>query len=239
MNSRELSQSRSQTESKVSSFLFHLGKGLWKSVPVLGPIVEEVVYEQFKDKLEGRVSQLSDEDLDRLSSALPVVSPETLSSELEHLSNETKLFALEQFGLLMQCIQREKSELVKHVEEIQTKSDLLPSILDIVLTLSDKTNNEGALRLALNEIERRRVAWINRISKHQKLLLSKIPETYTHVDEIWPVCQNALPECTYKEFRFRLHEFEWLSLVERTGKPGNWRYRVTQEGKETVANAAA
>jgi hypothetical protein len=101
----------------------------------------------------------------------------------------------------------------------------------------DKTNNETSLRIALNEIERRRVIWTNRISRHQRLLLSKIPTEYTHVDDIWPICQSIMPTCTYKEFRFRLHEFEWLSLAERVGNPGNWKYRITEEGKEVLSSA--
>lgn len=55
---------------RLEKILYHLGKGIWKQIPVIGPIVEEVVYEANRDLLlkaleEGSI-ELSDQDLMKL-----------------------------------------------------------------------------------------------------------------------------------------------------------------------------
>ena len=42
---------RDEKIDRVQVLAFHLGKALWKSIPVVGPFVEELLYEQFKEGL--------------------------------------------------------------------------------------------------------------------------------------------------------------------------------------------
>ena len=78
----------------------------------------------------------------------------------------------------------------------------------------------------LLEYESRRRAWVARISQNQRMLLNSIPTAYTSLDILWKTALKVLPGCGYKEFRFRLHELEWLGLVERRPVPaGTWEYR--------------
>lgn len=55
---------------KINKIIFHLGKGIWKGIPVIGPIVEEVFYEANKDfllnALEKEVAKLPQEEIDKL-----------------------------------------------------------------------------------------------------------------------------------------------------------------------------
>ena len=42
---------------KIRKIIFHLGKGIWKGLPLIGPIVEEVIYEANKDYLIGEIEK--------------------------------------------------------------------------------------------------------------------------------------------------------------------------------------
>lgn len=54
---------------KINKIVFHLGKGMWKGIPVIGPIVEEVFYEANKEfllnELKNKISKIPQEELDK------------------------------------------------------------------------------------------------------------------------------------------------------------------------------
>jgi hypothetical protein len=79
---------RQENEDRLSKMLYHLGKGIWKSIPFLGPIVDEVIYVQFQEKLKGELSKHSEEELKAIISRLPgLESIEKLESQMAKLSN--------------------------------------------------------------------------------------------------------------------------------------------------------
>lgn len=71
----------------LNKILYHLGKGIWKDVPVIGPIVEEVVFEVHKqfllNEVDEKCASLSKEDLEALDAAL-----KRLETESETVANK-------------------------------------------------------------------------------------------------------------------------------------------------------
>jgi hypothetical protein len=110
--------------------------------------------------------------------------------------------------------------------------------MEIVNDLKSKAGDKEAILLALNELQLKRTNWVKRISNNQIKLLSSIDEKPISIKILWAITKNLIPECGYKEFRFRLHELEWLSLVSRywSQKSNCWIYQLTQYGKETLAS---
>ncbi len=208
---------------RVREFLFHLGKGLWKSVPVLGPIVEEVLYEQFKTELEGRVDQLSCADVARIAAALPKLKMEELERKLAGISEEQRRATVTELTAVLSDASADHARMESKLDGVVERLPSLEGMLSKVLRQSDHAD---AVHYALDALARRREAWVNRISQHQRELLARIPAEYTSVDTLWQVTRELIPECGYKEFRLRLHELEWLDLVTRyRDAEGTWRYR--------------
>lgn len=196
--------------------LYHLGRGLWKSVPVLGPIVEEVFYEQFREELKGRVNGMSSHQLDEIMAHLPTVGElEELDQRMSDLSEEERLLAMRMHANVI-----EEFSLVR--EEMQSG---FTSVRELVEDLKGELAESDELRTVLQVVEQRRKEWASRISKNQKKLLVEIPTEYVSLDDLWKVTQRLILNCGYKEYRFRLHEFEWLGLVERKRVHGTWHYR--------------
>jgi hypothetical protein len=209
-------------EEKISKFIYHFGKATWKMVPVIGPFVEELVYEQFKDKLMPQLKMLSENDLFEIEKRIPKIDFERIDEGFNNISLEMKETMSQNFLSLFEFIEhRVKSEII---EEISENKEISLSIVEIVKRIEQNIGNEAALRNALNEINTKRELWIERISTNQKLLLERIPTDYMNIDQLWELTKSLIPECGYKEFRFRLHELEWLGLVIRKWNE-KWYYK--------------
>lgn len=111
---------------RINKIAFHLGKGIWKGIPVVGPIVEEVFYEANKDlllkEIEERTKGLSDEELEKLELAATKVEDAIKNALLDlHKELQEDLAGLEK--------RLRKSDI------IQTKYDRLQEILDGLLLM--------------------------------------------------------------------------------------------------------
>lgn len=221
-----MSEAQSNDDSKkdqVARMLYHLGKGIWKSIPILGPIVEEVVYEQFEGPLKGGVDKLPKEQLDEIFSRLPSLEAlKNIENTMSELSMEERLLAMENHTEVIK-------DLSQFRHEMQTG---FASVIEIVKDLKKEFGESKELERTLELIERRRLSWEARISANQRRLLDKIPETYAPVDSLWKYSQAIVQDCNYKEFRFRLHELEWLGLIERKFVKDTWLYRRISKIKE-------
>lgn len=217
---------RHDTEQRVSKFLYHLGKGLWSSVPVLGPLVKELFYDQFKDELTKSVSRLSDADIERIAAAIPAVDPNRVDA-LETASARVQEFAVRELSAVLSTLTAMQSDVQQRFDGIESRLDAPISIGTLVEDIRTALSESVATNIAVDRIEQRRQQWIERISGNQRRFLGQLPEAFTPVDDLWPVCQSLIPSCTYKEFRFRLHELEWLGLVERKRHDDSWLYRKT------------
>jgi hypothetical protein len=222
--------SRNDTDRRVAQFLFHLGKGLWSAVPVLGPLVNELVYEQFKEKLTKHVSQLSDSDVQRIAHAIPSIDFDKIDA-LAEASERMQAYAVRELAAVLSSITALQTDATERFDTIEAKLDNIPNIQTLADDVRLVLNDSADQRIALDRIERRRQFWIERISTNQRTLLGKLPDDFTEVADLWPLCQAQIPACTYKEFRFRLHELEWLDLVERMRREHTWFYRRSSDGR--------
>ena len=246
---REMVRAESERD-RLSAFLFHLGKGLWKSIPVIGPVMEEVVYEQFREQLVGAVRKLSPEEVTTLLNKLSTVMPQmaTLEKKVEALSEEARLDGAVRLAMVLEEIERRSHELGSALDgrlseingSIKALGERLPAAIDLrtmIQEISAAKGSEKHLSRLLDEYEERREAWIKRLSQNQRRFLAEIPTTETPLDTLWQICQNTIPGCKVKEFRFRLHEFEWFGLVTRRrceAHEHQWLYRKTEEGSRAM-----
>lgn len=221
---------------RLVKFLYHLGKGLWKSVPVLGGIVDEVLYEQFRSELAQRVEELPDGRVQQLLRAIPAVDIEELEQRLGEMSQESQDAAMSRLSQVLATMDENRLEVMSRFDRVDESLSPIPSVLDILEELRSKSAGEDTLRLALDEYDRKHRAWVKRISHSQQRLLHSLPDEDMHIDALWESTRQLLPECGYKEFRFRLHEFEWLGLAERYRAEDDncWRYRRTAAGREAI-----
>jgi len=225
---------RNELEERTQKFLYHLGKGLWKSIPVVGSVIEEVVYEQFEETLKGQVDSLSDNDLQRIVDSIPKgLNMEDIEASISAFSEANKFFMAEQFSALLFDAQKNQEYLKERLNDIKEDTKNISLLVDITEEIKENLPDEKNAQHLIEAIEKRRLAWVNRISRNQREFLKHIPaDEYIHIDELWKVCHKLIPACGYKEFRFRLHEFEWLNLVERhrSSEDGKWLYkRVIEE----------
>lgn len=206
---------------KVTNFLYHLGKGLWKSVPVLGPIVEEIIYEQFesefKSALNSEVKKLDNNKLEEILTKIKYINVKSIDKKLDSLSDEMKWNNVKFFTDIVEV----------KIKYIEKKVEPIPDILEIVNKIRENLHDKKGIEIALNNLIQRREEWIQRISKNQKKLLDNIPSEYTPINKIWILAKKIIPECSYKEFRFRLHELEWISLTHRywDNEKTEWFYK--------------
>lgn len=210
---------------RVAEMLYHLGKGIWRSIPILGPIVDEVVYKQFEAELKGEVKEeagkLSDEELDAILSRLPTLENlKQVDERMGQLSEQERLLAMENHASVLEHV-----SLVR--QELQTG---FASVTELIDDIKDELSQSKDLRGVLDVIEQRRKAWVSRISETQQKFRLAIPKSYTPLDSLWEVAKRIIPDCGYKEFRFRLHELEWLGLVERKSDKQTWLYRRAGNG---------
>ena len=112
----------------LAKFLFHLGKGLWKSVPLLGPLVDEVVYAQYESKLLQEIEGLSEGDIKRIADALPKLDEEELAERFREISMETQILSLEQFSRVLDDVHTSRTEILNGLAEVTDKLSGLPSM---------------------------------------------------------------------------------------------------------------
>lgn len=76
---------------KINKILFHLGKGIWKGLPVIGPIMEEVIYEANKEfllgEIEKEVAKIPIERLDAIINAYEA-NESRVQTSIEDFKNE-------------------------------------------------------------------------------------------------------------------------------------------------------
>ena len=223
---------------RLVNFLYHLGKGLWKSVPILGPIVEEVVFAQFEYELKQRVSNLNEDQVQSILKNIPNIDVDKLDNQLSQISEDVKLYSINIMTNVISKLEESHKDFLEHVRLIERNVEPIPDIMKIVNELKEKAGDRDAIIMALNEIHLKRDNWVERISRNQKKLLSKIGESPISLDRLWGITKEIIPDCGYKEFRFRLHELEWLALVRRhwSQSDESWMYRLTQDGKR-LANS--
>jgi hypothetical protein len=130
-------------------------------------------------------------------------------------TNDERLLAMENHASVLEHV-----SVVR--QELQTG---FVSISQLIDDLRSEFSQSTDLRRMLDVIEDRRKTWVSRISKNQREFLSAIPTSYTGLESLLEVVKRIIPDCGYKEFRFRLHELEWLGLIERKRVLEEWYYR--------------
>ncbi len=211
------------TKDDITKFLYHLGKATWKMVPVIGPFVEELVYEQFKEVFMPTLNTLTEQDLFEIEKRIPKIDFEQIDKSLDKMSEELKAELSISFFSLFDFITIQGENILN---ELKKNQEISRTILGITSRIEQNIGNETAKLDALKEIHLKRELWIELISENQKLLIEKIPTDYTEIDQLWELTKNLIPHCAYKEFCFRLHELEWLGLVIRNWNK-KWYYKKT------------
>jgi hypothetical protein len=215
------------SKEKLTSFLYYLGKGLWKSVPILGSIVEEVLYNQFENELRSRVNHLDENKVNEILEQIQNINIEEFYKGLSKVSEDIKIENLNLITNFLKNIEDSFNEFYGFLTELERKIIAMPDIKKILDDIEQKAGNKEAILMALNELQLKREIWINRLSSNQKKLLLNIPKDPTDLNSLWSIVRIILPDCGYKEFRFRLHELEWLGLVERywSNSGNSWIYQ--------------
>ncbi len=222
-------------EERFLRMLFHLGKGLWKSIPVLGPIIEEVFYEQFRDELLKTPPRLSSSQIRAIREIIPRgLSEADIERALSGLSKELQSLVAKQLSAEMARLRIDTSKQLDFIARSAKNTDRIPKIEDIVVDIRRKIADSSSANSILQIIESRRKKWISRISANQVAFLNKIPSEKSNLDGLWELCLDVVPDCGYKEFRFRLHELEWLGLVERywDKEADSWIYQKISLGEK-------
>lgn len=224
-----------QRRDAIVDFVFHLSRGIVKAIPIFGAIIDEVIFEQYKEKLRSEIAMLTEEDLNKLEERLPKIDIESLSNQFENIETSLgnlQLEAINQFTASLTILGN-----MRHQQrQITENTDKIPTILDLVENIENHLTNQDKMQLILFETKQRRKVWINRISHNQVRLLKQLSKSQSQLlENLWPEVQRILENCTYKEFRMRLHELEWLSLVERQRINNSWSYQCTDEGSQLVS----
>ena len=208
---------------RAERVLYHLGKGLWKAIPVVGPLVDELFYEQFKEALNGQVDKLSLAQVQELLQTFPSLDAlDGFERRMATLTEEQR----RQFCLKAAEIQDALLAGFDQVEEhLETLSGEFGNVKRMLAEFLENEVSIEQLERILAKVDHQREEWRQRISVNQRRLLARIPREFTPLAMLWERCISLIPQCGYKEFRFRLHELEWLALVERCRGTADWEYR--------------
>ena len=182
----------------VARFLFHLGRGIWKSLPV-DPIIDEIVYAQYENELKPYLSSLTDQDLALIEQRLAHLDTESLDKQLTGLQGtlEVQMDYVNALCHHLEQISRLVGANNKTLDLIAKQTDLLPNIQQIVDQIASNLGDHIALKDALETISRRRQAWTLRISNNQIRLLKAIDsDHYQIISDIWTGMTDLIPECT-------------------------------------------
>lgn len=212
---------------KLSSFLFHLGKGIWKAVPFLGAIVDEVFYVHFEKQLKSSADTLSDRDLQPLSATVDLADFER---RIGSLADEMRLAILPQYVCVLEDISGNHGEVLEEFRGTKEQLAPLPNILALIEDVRHASNKADALEQVLEKHENTRHYWINRMFCNQRLVLKNMSDDFVSINRRWTQTLRAIPSCGYKEFRFRLHELEWLGLIERERRFHQLRHHRRLDG---------
>ena len=210
----------------VRRTLFLLLRSALSELPYVGGIIDTVVFTQIEDHLRAQTSHLNDADLDKLITRLP--STDTINQLEARLQVQFDALGAraddDSLGLL-RVLTTEFDAVEDRLEAIDDQLQVLPTLNSIVSELRTHSDTRSAIRA----IERQRAMHIERLSANQRALLGAIPSTFIALPALWETTLQIIPSCGYKEFRFRLHELEWLDLLERTRRDGVWQYRRRQD----------
>lgn len=225
--------------------LFHFGKAIWNSVPVVGPFVSEMVYEAHKDDFL--------ESMERATANLSAEEIERLESYLERMERSA-----------VDAISNAKVEIGSNLDEIQAKVDRneqlmsegFETVVDTIRNLQDSIDaanldnrQRAVLEKSLAQLKERRSQWVARISATQRNILANIPDQEENglaFSALESQLRKEMPElwgARTKEIHFRLHELRWLGLIDRTlvpeGDEGQraWRYWRTEDGHELITGS--
>lgn len=230
------SGSQMPVQEAVADTLYHLGKGLWKSVPIVGPLIIELVYEQYRDRLLSQVSELDVEQLNAQLALLPSKDEiERLERAVDQLTDSEKATVS---ASAVQAMSSSASELRKLSDRMEGVEEGLGTIRSVLRELGKDLLSEGQLKELMCSLDQRKREWHKRISKNQRDLLASVSTNFTPYDSIKDLALNVVPDCRDRELRFRLHELEWLDLVERRAGSDDWEYRRIDELPAGRANAA-
>ena len=215
--------------------LFHAGKGLWKGIPVIGPVIDEVVFAAHQDQLIGKLedacSGLSEEDLATLDQMLTKAEGAVQDSLAEFEG---------QIGVISNKVELAEANIRSDLESLKR---MIQSLQATVQATPESEARQVLIR-QLEELEQRRQKWIAGISSTQRLLLSIIPEAADQPANVAALRDKAaevsseLGSSSGPEFYFRLHELRWLGLIDRrlpageNAKSRDWHYWRTVEGSE-------
>ncbi|MFT5327380.1 MAG: hypothetical protein ACI8P0_005269 [Planctomycetaceae bacterium] len=224
---------KAMSADKTSTVLYHLLKGLWKGIPVIGPIVEEVVFEAHKDELTGRLedagSGLSEENIETLK--------QIVNSAGAAIEDSLRGFEGE-IGHLRIAVDESEFHIRSDIASIKDTINSLRELIEESTDMSTRT----ALFSQLQKLEQQRLDWIARISMTQRHLLAAIPESENLCVRRGMLMQTAaansdsLKRARFEEMNFRLHELRWLGLIDRSpagkddGARRDWNYWRTDDG---------
>ena len=233
-------QDNSEAIDKVNKLLYHFGKAIWQSVPIVGPFINELIFEQFKEQLSAKTLKLTNEEINKIVSLIPHnMNPDHLEKSLENFTKDINRMTSDYLNAVSINLNGIEAETFNTSKMVLRGNQTLKEIQTALTELSFKVPQNSALLQALEIIEEKRQAWIKRISSNQTLFLKHIPDEFISIDKLWPICYTLIPSCGYKEFRFRLHELEWLGLVERNWvnkeSIGLWYYHRTESGKQKAS----
>jgi hypothetical protein len=168
---------------ELTKTLYYLGKGLYKSIPIIGPIIEEVVFERnkdfFLDELETSLAALSEEDTGNLKNEI-----EKLNSEIEktiHRSfHNTRLELNRVQQTIIETLSEDIIGMKSILEQIHTS---LPTKFDeqsgiAVLSQKGTTKKEIVLNYYINELSYHKwiILFLAEVEKRESHIIGKSEE---------------------------------------------------------------
>ncbi len=199
-------------ENSPSFDAYYLFKGIAKAIPIVGPVLEELIFNQYESVLNESGS--TEETFNRIVSSI-----ESNDQEIRAYLSDYMLQHLKE-------IKSGKEEIVESQSEIKGELDTIKGIL---LHFSKDYQGNKKLSERFAEVEEVRALRIERISKTQKKILSFISTEPESSMEIFKRVYKEIPSLEFareKELHLRLHELRYLGLVGRKKVIGNsdWFY---------------
>lgn len=180
---------------------YYVFKGLTKAIPIAGPVLEEIIFNQYESELA------RSNDFDELY--------EKITLNVNDNKNEIKRVLNDYMMALYKKSIKEKNSINESQREIKIE---LESIKGILNYLSDDASTLATFKGKINEIEKERMKCISRLSSTQKKIHSLVSRSAESSEYLFerlfseiPDLKNARP----KELHFRLHELRYLGLIMR------------------------
>lgn len=172
--------------------LSFLGKGLCKSIPVIGPLIDEGLYAQFKDHVLAKACLARDHDLEAAARLFPKLQVADLQSVVDSLASHSQIH----FRRIATILFEQHHDLTTELDE---RCDGVVAMLDtrgMLTELRSKLRDQQSLRATLNRYEFARQQWIDHISDQRKLL-DRIPPGHTAVANLLGVYSGLWICATY------------------------------------------